>query len=684
MSDSPVPAAAPAPIDPTDRARLETLAATTIRGLTIDAVEAADSGHPGLPMGMADAAVVLWSRFLKHDPTAPDWFDRDRFVLSAGHGSMLLYSLLHLSGYDLPLDALKQFRQLHSRTPGHPERGHTPGVETTTGPLGQGLATAVGMAIAEKHLAEVFNTREHVVVDHMTYVIASDGDLMEGVTNEACSLAGHLGLGKLVVLYDDNEVTIDGRTPLAFTEDRALRYKALGWHVIERVDGHDREAVAAALETARGTLDRPSLLCVQTTIGFGSPNFAGQSSIHSDALGDDEVRATKEHLGIPQEPTFFVPDEADAVLRAGAFRGMEAHCEWQGRMNALAEADADRAAELTRRIDGRLPDGWADALPAWDADAKGMATRAASGKVLDALAPVLPELMGGSADLTPSNKTKAAGMEDFQPDTAAARYLHFGVREHAMGAALNGLALHGGVRPYGGTFLIFSDYMKPAVRLGALMKTNPVFVYTHDSVGLGEDGPTHQPIEQLAGLRAIPNLQVIRPADANETAAAWKLALETTDAPTALALTRQAVPTLEGTKEHAAAGVAAGAYTISGGDATPDVILVGTGSEVSMCAEAAETLRGEGHAVRVVSMPCAERFFALDAEAQEAVLPRSVRARVAVEAGATLGWGRVVGLDGTVVGVDRFGESAPYAQAYDALGLTAERVAQAARDLLAS
>ncbi|MEM6286429.1 MAG: transketolase [Bacteroidota bacterium] len=678
MADPLVPATDmedPAPArDASEIARLEEVAAHTIRGLTIDAVEAANSGHPGLPMGMADAAVVLWSRFLKHNPTDPAWFDRDRFVLSAGHGSMLVYSLLHLAGYDLSLDALKNFRQLHSATPGHPEVGHTPGVETTTGPLGQGLATAVGMALAEAHLAARFNTPEHVVVDHYTYVIASDGDLQEGVTNEACSLAGHLGLGKLICLYDDNDVSIDGDTSLSFTEDRAGRYEALGWHVIRDVDGHDREAVATAIETARNVLDRPSFLAVRTTIGYGSPTLAGQHDIHSDALGQAELEATKTHLGIPLDPLFHVPEAATTLLREQAFRGSQEHCDWEGRMTAYAEADVDRAAELTRRIEGRLPDGWADALPTFAPDAKGMASRAASGKVLDALADVLPELIGGSADLTPSVKTKAKGMDDIQAATPGARYVHYGIREHAMAAAMNGMALHGGVRPYGGTFLIFSDYMKPAVRLGALMGAPVVHVFTHDSVGLGEDGPTHQPIEQLAGLRAIPGLDVIRPADANETAAAWKVALES-DTPTALALSRQGLPTLDGTAEAAAEGVAKGAYVLADSDGEPDLILVATGSEVAL-AMAAKARLGGG--CRVVSMPCDRRFFAQDAAYREAVLPASVRARVAVEAASPLGWGRVVGLDGEVVGLDRFGASAPGAEALADLGITVDAVVAAA------
>ncbi|HEX9951623.1 MAG TPA: transketolase [Rubricoccaceae bacterium] len=684
MADSPTTDTATRPATGrthAERARLETLAANTIRALTIDAVEAAESGHAGLPMGMADAATVLWTRFLKHDPTDPAWADRDRFVLSAGHGSMLLYSLLHLSGYDVSLDDLRAFRTLGSKTPGHPEVKHTPGVEATTGPLGQGLAMAVGLALAERHLAAVFNTPDHVVVGHYTYVIASDGDLQEGVTNEASSLAGTQGLGTLVVLYDDNEVSIDGRTSLSFTENVPARYEALGWHVIRDVDGHDNEAVARAIEIARNTLDRPSLIACRTTIGYGSPNKAGKSSIHSDALGVDEINATKDNLGIPRDPLFLVPDEATTLFHEGAARGQAAHAEWTERLARYAADAPDKAAEFHRRLDGagRLPDGWKDALPTFEPDPKGIATRAASGKTLDALAAVLPELVGGSADLTPSNNTLAKGMADMNQGAPGGRYVHYGIREHGMAAVLNGMALHGGIRPYGGTFLVFSDYCKPAVRLAALMKTTPVFVFTHDTVGLGQDGPTHQPVEQLAGLRAIPDLLVIRPADANETAAAWAVALDQAHRPTALALSRQALPTLAGTKERALDGVARGAYIVDDCEGTPDVILVGAGSEVALCIAAKAQL--DDLAVRVVSMPCSRLFFEQDDAVREAVLPTAVRARVAVEAGSPDGWYRVTGLDGRVVGLDRFGESGPGPEVYAALGFTPEAVAEAAREV---
>ena len=633
-------------------------------------------------MGMADAAVVLWTKFLKHNPQDPDWPDRDRFILSAGHGSLLLYSLLHLSGYDLSVEDLKDFRQLHSPTPGHPENFATPGVETTTGPLGQGIANAVGFALAEKHLAATFNTDAHTVVDHYTYVIASDGDLMEGVSNEACSLAGHLQLGKLVVLYDDNHVTIDGDTSLAFTEDPVARYKALGWHVQGPIDGHDNDAVEEAIRTAKAVADRPSLIAVRTTIGYGSPNLAGQHVIHSDALGQEELEATKRNLGIPLEPKFYVPDDATTLFREQARWGMEEHCDWQGRFNDYKEDNAALAADFERRLANELPDGWADNLPTFPADAKGMATRAASGKVLGELVPALPELMGGSADLTPSNKTRTDAMRDFSHEHPEGRYIRFGVREHGMGAVLNGLTLHGGVRGYGGTFLIFSDYMRPTIRLAALMEAPVLFVYTHDSVGLGEDGPTHQPVEQLMSLRAIPNLPVFRPCDANETVEAWKCAIERTEGPSLFAFTRQGVPTLDRSTYGAADGVQRGAYVLSDCAGTPDVLLLATGSEVHLALDAQENLKGDGVAARVVSMPCWELFEEQDQAYRDEVLPPSVTARVGVEAGATLGWYKYVGLNGAVVGLDHFGASAPWEEVYEDVNLTADAVADAARSLL--
>jgi transketolase len=655
------------------------LAARTIRGLAMDAVQAAESGHPGMPMGMADAAVVLWSRFLKHDPKDPHWPDRDRFVLSAGHGSMLLYSLLHLSGYDLPMEELENFRQLGSKTPGHPEAKHTPGVETTTGPLGQGIATAVGMALAERILAATLNGAERTVVDHYTYVIASDGDLMEGVSNETSSLAGHIGLGKLIVLYDDNEISIDGSTDLAFTEDPIGRYASLGWHVVGPVDGHDMDAVEEAIRIGRAVLDRPTLIACRTTIGYGSPNKAGTAAAHGEPLGPEEVILAKERLGIPLEPTFLVPDGATTVLRDAAFRGMEAHCAWQGAVNAARE-DADWAAkwDAHQQLSG-LDDV---ELPLFEASDKGQATRAASGKVLEALMPALPWLVGGSADLTPSNKTRTPDLEDQSRANPAGRYLRFGVREHAMGAALNGITMHGGLRAYGGTFLIFSDYMKPAVRIAALMRCPSIFVYTHDSIGLGEDGPTHQPVEHLAALRAVPHLYVVRPADANETTEAWKMALSRSDGPTALALTRQNVPTFDRTKYAPAVGLHRGAYVLADTEGRPEVLLLATGSEVQLAVDARESLAAEGVRARVVSMPCWEAFEEQDEDYRHSVLPPDVTARVAVEAASPFGWARYVGLNGAVVGLDRFGESAPYEDVYRQVGISADAVVEAARRVL--
>ncbi len=665
-----------------DTADLAALAARTIRGLAIDAVQAAESGHPGLPMGMADVATVLWTKFLKHNPKDPHWPDRDRFVLSAGHGSMLLYSLLHLSGYDLPLTEIRNFRQLKSKTPGHPENFVTVGVETTTGPLGQGLSNAIGMAVAEKHLAAVFNTDEHTVVDHHTYVIASDGDLMEGVTNEASSLAGHLGLGKLIVFWDDNSISIDGSTELAFTEDVPARYRALGWHVIGPIDGHDRAAVEDAIREAQAETDRPTLIDCKTTIGFGSPNRAGTAKAHGEPLGEEEVALTKENLGIPLEPKFFVPDGGDRLLKEQAFSGMEAHCKWSGVFNDYKESHPDKAAEFERRFSGELPDDWDSGIPEFEADAKGLATRAASGKVLEAITQTLPELIGGSADLSGSVKTETAATPHLTVSNPGGRYVHYGVREHAMGSIMNGFSLHGGVRGYGGTFLIFYDYMRPPVRLAALMRINPIYVFTHDSIGLGEDGPTHQPVEQLAGLRSVPNCWVVRPADANETAEAWRVAINRTDGPTALALTRQNVPTLDRSRYASAEGVRNGGYILSEADGTPDVILIGTGSEVHLALEAQKTLVSEGIRARVVSLPCWGLFDQQDVSYRNEVLPAEITARVAVEAGTPFGWERYVGLTGKIVGIDRFGESAPYQEIYQSLGITAEAVVEAAKMLL--
>ena len=660
-------------------ARLRRLTADTIRGLAMDSVQKANSGHPGMPMGMADAAVVLWTRFIKHNPADPLWPDRDRFILSAGHGSMLLYSLLHLSGYDLPLSQLQAFRQWGSQTPGHPEYGLTPGVETTTGPLGQGITNAVGMAIAERWLAARFNRPGFQIVNHFTYVISSDGDLMEGISHESCSLAGHLGLGKLIVLYDDNGISIDGPTSLAFSEDVLGRFTAYGWHT-QRIDGHDSIAVEAALVCAKLETARPSLIACKTHIGFGSPNRQDTHKAHGEPLGADEVRLTKEKLGWRLDEQFWIPDEARQFMQESAAIGAACQREWEEICAEYHDVYPELAATFDRALSGDLPEGWDANLPAFPGT-KPVATRAASGAVLDVLAPRFPALLGGSADLTPSNNTLPKGEHDLTRQDFAGRYLHFGVREHGMGGILNGLALHGGVRPYAGTFLIFSDYMRPSIRLAALMELPVIFVFTHDSIGLGEDGPTHQPIEHISSLRLIPNLAVFRPADATETVEAWRAALSRRHGPTALVLTRQALPILDRTRYGPAERALRGAYILRDVD-RPEVILIGTGSEVHLALAAQDILAAHQVKARVVSMPCWELFDQQPDGYREVVLPSSVRARVAVEAGATLAWGRYVGLDGAVVGLDRFGASAPYQLLYQELGITAEAVAEAAHGVL--
>jgi transketolase len=659
-----------------ERAKLRRLTADTLRCLAMDAVQAANSGHPGMPMGMADAAVVLWTEFLKYDPGDVSWPDRDRFVLSAGHGSMLLYGLLHLAGYDLSLDDLRAFRQWGSRTPGHPEHDLTPGVETTTGPLGQGISNAVGMALAERWLATRFNRPGFPIVDHYTYVVASDGDLMEGVSHEACSLAGHLGLGKLIVLWDDNRISIDGPTSLSFSEDVVARFAAYGWHAC-RVDGHDPEAVEAAIRAAQAEGARASVIACRTHIGYPSPNRQDSEKAHGEPLGVEEVRLTKERLGWPSGTSFHVPEEGRALLREAGALGAARRIEWASLLARYTKAHPELAAAFLGAIRGELPPGWDHDLPSFPPD-KPLATRAASGAVLETLSARIPTLIGGSADLTPSNQTLPKRETSITRDDFAGRYVRFGVREHGMGAILNGIALHGGMRPYGGTFLIFSDYMRPSIRLAALMEQPVVYVFTHDSIGLGEDGPTHQPIEQLTALRAIPNLYVFRPADAAETAVGWRVALERRSGPTALVLTRQALPVLDRGRYAAAEGAARGAYVLSDAG-EPHVILIASGSEVAIVIEAAERLSAEGMGVRIVSMPCRELFAAQPSAYREAVLPLQIRSRVAVEAGTTLGWGAYVGLDGAVVGLDRFGASAPYQTLYRELGLTAEAVVEAVR-----
>ena len=669
----------------------------TLRFLSVDAVQRANSGHPGMPLGAAPMAYALWTQFLKCNPANPDWADRDRFVLSVGHGSALLYSLLHLSGYDLSLDDIKAFRQWGSKAPGHPERGHTPGVEVTTGPLGQGFANAVGMAIGEAQLAARYNRPGHAVVDHHTYVIVGDGDLMEGVAAEATSLAGHLKLGKLVCLYDDNRVTLSAGTDMAFTEDRAARFAACGWHTVVVADGNDVEAIAAALQAARSQASRPSLILVRTHIGYGSPNKHDSFEAHGSPLGVEEVRLTKQRLGWPTEPPFLIPEPALAHMRQALARGQNAQATWSQRMQAYALAFPDLAAELQCSLRGELPSGWDADIPTFPADAKGMATRAASAKVMNAMAQRLPALTGGSADLDPSTKTALKGGGDFNPpvtqtdDTQGAdsggwspagRNLHFGVREHAMAAICNGMAAHGGTVPYDATFLIFSDYMRPAIRLAALMGLHVVFVFTHDSIALGEDGPTHQPVEQLASLRAIPNLTLIRPCDANETAVAWKVAMETRDRPVLLALTRQDVVTLDRNRYAGADGLLRGAYILSDtGQRKPSIILIASGSEVALIVAAAEILQKEGIAVRCVSMPSWELFEAQTASYRDEVLPPEVSARLAVELGVAQGWQRYTGEQGDMLGVERFGASAPAAVVLREYGFTVENVVARARKL---
>jgi len=660
------------------------LAINTIRFLAVDMVEAAKSGHPGAPLGQAALAYTLWTRHLRFDPSDPSWPDRDRFVLSCGHASALLYSLLHLSGYDLPIEELRRFRQLGSRTPGHPEHGHTAGVEMTTGPLGQGISSAVGMAIGRELLGAQFNRPGQEVFDYRIWVIASDGDLMEGVSSEACSLAGHLKLSSLKVFYDNNHISIDGPTSLSFaTEDVGARFAAYGWNVLRVEDGNDVAALDRAMVAAEAEHERPTIVVVRTHIGFGSPHKQDTSEAHGEPLGAEETKATKQNLGWPLEPTFLVPDGARAPFAAAAARGQALHASWQERLARYAAAHPAEAAELERRRRRELPAGWEQAIPAF-AVGSAMATREASGKVLDALAPVLPELVGGSADLTPSNKTQPKGAADFSAQNRGGRYLRFGVREHGMGAELNGLALSGMFVPYGGTFLIFSDYMRPAIRLAALMKLQAIYVFTHDSIFLGEDGPTHQPVSQLLSLRAIPHLVTIRPADAVETAEAWRVAISRRDGPTALALTRQKLPTLAETTAGARQGLPRGAYVLAdppqGG---PRLLLLATGSEVPLALDAHRALLAEGIPTRVVSMPSWQLFDAQPREYRDAVLPPAVRLRLAVEAGTPLGWERYVGLDGDVLGQESWGASAPAGDLQRHFGYTVEEVVRRARRLLA-
>ena len=654
---------------------LQLRAINTIRFLSADAVQQANSGHPGLPMGAAAMAFTLWTRHLRHNPRNPKWPGRDRFILSGGHGSMLLYSLLHLTGYDVSLDEIKNFRQFGSITPGHPEYGLTPGVEVTTGPLGQGFGQGVGMAIAAAHLAGTFNKPGHEIIQSYIYGIVTDGDLMEGVASEAASLAGHLQLGRIIYFYDDNHISIDGSTDLAFTEDRAARFEAYKWHVQKVEDGNDVEAIDAAIRAAKAD-PRPSLICVRTTIGYGAPKKQGTAKAHGEPLGDEELNAAKENLGWPVEPRFLIPGEVLEFYREAIEKGREREFDWKMKLDAYKRIHPASGAELERRLKGELPKNWDEDLPSFPVDEKGMATRASSGKVLNALSVKLPELIGGSADLTPSNNTKFDEAGDFQKDNPMGRYLRFGVREHGMGAALNGINLFGGLIAYGGTFLIFSDYMKPAIRIAAISEVSSIFVFTHDSIGLGEDGPTHQPIEHLAALRAVPNLTVIRPADANEVREAWKVAIANRHGPTALALTRQAVPTFE-TLDFPT--VEKGAYVLKDFGDHAKLILMASGSEVSLIYAAAVKLFADGIPTRVVSFPSWGLFEKQDEAYRESVLPRNVQARLAVEAGATLGWERYAK---SIIGLDHYGASAPYKVIFEKFGFTVENVIAKAKELL--
>jgi transketolase len=664
-------------------AKLDQLCINTIRTLAMDGVQQANSGHPGTPMALAPVAYILWDRFLRHNPRNPNWPNRDRFVLSAGHASMLVYSMLHLSGYDLPLDELKRFRQWGSKTPGHPEYGLTPGVETTTGPLGQGVANSVGMAIAERWLAAHFNRPGHEIVNHRVYAIAGDGCMMEGVSQEAASLAGHLKLSNLVWIYDNNHITIEGNTALAFSDDVASRFTSYHWNVLRVGDANDADLLDRALHTALKETERPSLIIVDSHIAWGAPNKQDTSAAHGEPLGDEEIRLTKERYGWPPEAKFLVPEETRAYTDRSIERGRQAEEEWNGRLAAYKAAHPELAMEWERMQSGGLPDTWDQNIPTFPPDEKGVAGRDASQKVLNAIAPRVPWLIGGAADLAPSTKTRMNDGGDFQAGEYEGRNFHFGIREHAMGAILNGMALSR-VRPYGSGFLIFSDYMRAPIRLSSLMEIPVLYIFTHDSIGVGEDGPTHQPIEQLISLRAIPQLLVIRPADANEVAESWRVMMSSTHHPIALILSRQPLPTVDRTKYAAASGLKQGAYVLADSDGSPEVILMGTGSELQLCVAAHEQLKAEGVKSRVVSMPCWELFERQSEEYRESVLPASVRARVAVEAGTSLGWRRYTGIDGRIIARRDFGASAPLKELLKQFGFTVEKVVEAARESMAA
>ncbi|GHO45141.1 transketolase [Ktedonospora formicarum] len=663
---------------PVQEQTLEELCINTIRTLSMDGVQKANSGHPGTAMALAPLTYLLWTKYMHYNPRNPHWFNRDRFILSAGHASMLLYSMLHLTGYDLPLEELKNFRQWGSRTPGHPEYHDVPGVETTTGPLGQGFVNGVGMAIAQRFQASRYNRPGHTILDHYIYAICSDGDLMEGVTSEAASIAGYLKLGKLIYFYDDNHITIEGDTGLAFTESVGARFESYGWHVQHVSDVNDLEAVSKAIEAAQAD-ERPSIVVTRTHIGYGSPHKQDTASAHGSPLGADEVLLTKRNLGWPSEEPFFEPEEAVAYYRQAVERGAEQELAWQKQYAAYTQAYPELAEQWQQEQSGKLADGWESAIPTFKAG-ESLASRAASGKTLNAIASKLPNLIGGSADLAPSTSTYMKDLGDFGPEENG-RNMHFGIREHAMGAILNGMALYGGLVPFGATFLIFSEYMRPPIRLASIMRQKAIYVFTHDSIGVGEDGPTHQPIEQLASLRAIPGLTVIRPGDANETAEAWRSAI-TTEGPVALVLSRQNLPTLDRERYASASNAAKGAYTLSDSEGTPQVILIATGSELSLAVESGEKLRQEGIAVRVVSMPSWELFEQQSPEYKESVFPKSVKARIAIEAASPFGWERYVGLEGDTVTLDHFGASAPAGLLYEKFGLTPDNIIKKAKNLL--
>jgi len=665
---------------------LDQLCINTIRTLSLDAIQKANSGHPGLPLGMAPAAYILWTKFMRHNPKNPKWFNRDRFLLSAGHGSMLIYSLLHLTGYDLSLDELKNFRQLHSKTPGHPENFMTPGVEITTGPLGQGFANGVGMGIAQKHLEAIFNKKGFPVIDHFIYCICSDGDLMEGVSYESASLAGHLKLDNLIYLYDDNKITIDGSTDLAFTEDVTQRFEAAGWHVSEVADGNDLKAIERAIKEAQKIKDKPKLIRVKTIIGFGMPK-AGTSKAHSDAPGEEAVKETKRNLGMPEDKTFYIPKEVSTHFREAVKNGAKLEKDWEALVKKYEKEFPDLGKTLKETRKGELPKDWEKSLPAFD-DVEAKATRAYSGEIINAIAATIPQMIGGSADLAPSNNTMIKDSTDFQFGKYEGRNLHYGIREHAMGAAMNGMALYGSVIPYGGTFQTFSDYMRPTIRLAALSHIQTIFVFTHDSIGLGEDGPTHQSVEHLAALRAIPNLNVIRPCDAHETREMWRAALLSKTTPTAFSLSRQKVAVIDRKKYSDAKGLHKGAYILAEAEnkkskkAVPKLLIIATGSEVGLAMEAREKLNASGIPTRVVSMPCWEFFDEQSDAYKESVLPKSLTARLAIEAGVSLGWHKYVGLGGDTLTVDKFGASAPAEDVFRDYGFTVENVIKKAKKLL--